>query len=53
MPLALYAIHRAPTSWYRLLGVGALALMTLAFVRTGSRGGYGGARRGKPKSARN
>jgi len=40
MPLALYAIHRAPTSWYRLLGVGALALMTLAFVRTGSRGGF-------------
>jgi len=40
MPLALYVIHRARTSYQRVLGVAALALMTLAFVRTGSRGGF-------------
>ena len=40
MPIALYVIHRARGGHQRLLGAAALALLTLAFVRTGSRGGF-------------
>ena len=40
MPIALYVIHRARVGYQRLLGIAALALLTLAFVRTGSRGGF-------------
>ena len=40
MPIALYVIHRARAAYQRWLGVAALALLTTAFVRTGSRGGF-------------
>jgi O-antigen ligase len=40
MPVALYVIHRARAGYQRFLRVAALALLTLAFVRTGSRGGF-------------
>jgi O-antigen ligase len=40
MPLALYLIHRARANYQRVLGIAALALLTVAFVRSGSRGGF-------------
>src|SRR6185436_483008 len=36
MPIALYAIHRARANYQRVLGAAALALLTIAFVRSGS-----------------
>jgi O-antigen ligase len=40
MPIALYVIHRARASYQRVLATAALALLTVAFVRSGSRGGF-------------
>jgi probable O-glycosylation ligase (exosortase A-associated) len=40
MPLALYVIHRARSSYQRMLGVAAMTLLTLGLVRSGSRGGF-------------
>jgi O-antigen ligase len=40
MPLGLYFVHAARRMASRLLSAGALAILTLAFVRSGSRGGF-------------
>jgi O-antigen ligase len=40
MPIALYVIHRARAGYQRLLGIVALTLLTIGFVRSGSRGGF-------------
>jgi len=40
MPIALYMIHRARAGFQRALGVVSLALLTVAFVHSGSRGGF-------------
>jgi O-antigen ligase len=40
MPMALYLIHRGRAGYQRVLGVIALALLTIGFVRSGSRGGF-------------
>lgn len=40
MPLALYVLHSARATYHRALGAVALAVLTLAFVYTGSRGGF-------------
>ncbi len=40
IPLALYLMHRARANYQRLLGVAALAVLTIGFVRSGSRGGF-------------
>jgi O-antigen ligase len=40
MPIALYVLHVARTASGRALGVAALAVLTLVFVYTGSRGGF-------------
>lgn len=40
MPIALYVLHRARAAYSRALGAVALAVLTLAFVYTGSRGGF-------------
>jgi putative inorganic carbon (HCO3(-)) transporter len=40
MPLGLYFLHSPRGTLARLLAVAALAVLTLAFVRTGSRGGF-------------
>lgn len=40
MPIALYVIHRARAGYQRVLAGAALALLTIAFVRSGSRGGF-------------
>ena len=40
MPLALFVLHRARAASHRVLGGAALAVLTLAFVWTGSRGGF-------------
>lgn len=40
MPVALYLLHSARAAYQRVLGVVSLALLTLAFVYTGSRGGF-------------
>ena len=40
MPLALFVLHRARAGFQRLLGAVALGVLTLAFVWTGSRGGF-------------
>lgn len=40
IPIALYTIHRARVTSQRLLGVVALALLTVSFVHSGSRGGF-------------
>jgi O-antigen ligase len=40
MPIALYVVHSARTAFRRMAGLAALAVLTLAFVYTGSRGGF-------------
>jgi O-antigen ligase len=40
MPLALFALHRGRDRYQRILGAVALGVLTLAFVWTGSRGGF-------------
>ena len=40
MPIALYLLHRPASGYIRALGAIALAVLTLAFVYTGSRGGF-------------
>lgn len=40
MPLGLYVVHSGRTTVARILGAAALTVLTLAFVRTGSRGGF-------------
>jgi len=40
MPLSLYVLHSARTAFRRVLGVLALVVLALAFVYTGSRGGF-------------
>jgi len=40
MPIALYFLHRARALYQRLFAAGALALLAIAFVRSGSRGGF-------------
>ena len=40
MPIALYVVHSAGTASRRVLGMTALAVLTLALVYTGSRGGF-------------
>ena len=40
MPIALYVVHSASTTSRRVGGLAALAVLTLAFVYTGSRGGF-------------
>src|SRR5688500_11607356 len=40
MPIALYVLHGARNTYRRMLGIGALAVLALAFVYTGSRGGF-------------
>ena len=40
MPLALYFLHRSRAAYQRVLAAVGLALIAVAFVRTGSRGGF-------------
>ena len=40
MPIGLYVLHRARATYSRALGTLALAVLALAFVYTGSRGGF-------------
>jgi O-antigen ligase len=40
LPLGLYFLHRSRASYQRLLAIAAVALIGIAFVRTGSRGGF-------------
>ena len=40
MPIALYVLHRARANYQRALGVASLAVLTLGFVYSGSRGGF-------------
>jgi probable O-glycosylation ligase (exosortase A-associated) len=40
MPIALYMIHRARAGYQRILGIVSLTLLTVAFVHSGSRGGF-------------
>ncbi|HJU44113.1 MAG TPA: O-antigen ligase family protein [Vicinamibacterales bacterium] len=40
MPIALFVLHGSRLTYGRALGVTALALLTLVFVNTGSRGGF-------------
>jgi len=40
MPLALFVLHQGRAGYQRLLGAVALGVLTLAFVWTGSRGGF-------------
>jgi O-antigen ligase len=40
MPLGLYLLHAGRTGVARLLASGSLAMLTLAFARSGSRGGF-------------
>jgi probable O-glycosylation ligase (exosortase A-associated) len=40
LPIALYMIHRARVSYQRVLGIVVLTVLTVAFVHSGSRGGF-------------
>jgi O-antigen ligase len=40
MPQALYVLHRARATYQRVLGAASLAVLTLGFVYSGSRGGF-------------